>query len=730
MPARLVIGGKYGKDIVFIGNTRFLPATVAKVVRDHFGRWNTLSDITRWPQLLTELGDVRAQRHFEGTDWDSLDAHYRAHMQRYALVFKGEVMDGSVSFAVGCPHGAPAKPLLAVLQAWTEPGGKLRDSFDLWRVDKLLRRCKAQIKYAPTFTDALKVFGATAVSFEESLSFFRQVQAYHTRQFLKPELRAILEQHVDAVDTLRDPLQLPLLVQQLTDAGVKVRVDRTIEDVLKHESGLLKATTLLTRDTSPLDALITSAQLYPFQREGVAFLVTNKRALLADDMGLGKTIQAIAAAAYLKQKQGLKRALVICPASLKYQWQAEIRRFTKERVEVIGGEPAERDAIYRAAASDGGFIAPEDKPFFYVVNYELVHRDLEKLKALGADLLIVDEAQRVKNFRTKTAQAVFELPAAFVFVLTGTPLENQLMELFTIMRFIDERALGRNPIAFRERYVITDHFGGVMGYQRVEEVARKIASVTLRRTKEQTLTDLPEMIEIPRWLDLTPVQRTIYQELQGQARQMLMEAVWDGVQNTSALTLLQRLREACDSAELLDPERKDSQKVEELLSLLDDEVKTLGRQALVFTQWTRMGEILLRELTAAGHKPAFLHGGIPTTQRPALVERFQQGRDRILISTDAGGTGLNLQAASLVVNYDLPFNPAKLSQRVARAHRIGQTSTVVVVNLLSRNTVEEKLVRILNEKRELFQDVFGDISDLAQGSGQQLNIRELLRELV
>jgi SNF2 family DNA or RNA helicase len=481
---------------------------------------------------------------------------------------------------------------------------------------------------------------------------------------------------------------------------------------------------------SPLDPLITSSQLYPFQREGVAFLVHNKRALLADDMGLGKTIQAIAAATYLKQKQGLKRALVICPASLKYQWQAEIRRFTKERVEVIGGEPAERDAIYRAAASNSGFIAPEDKPYFYVVNYELVHRDLEKLKALGPDLLIVDEAQRVKNFRTKTAQAVFELPAPYVFVLTGTPLENQLMELFTIMKFIDERALGKNPLAFRERYVILDQFGGVMGYQRVEEVARKIASVTLRRTKEQTLTDLPEMVEVPRWLDLTQTQRTIYQELQGQARQMLMQSVWDGVQSNNALTVLQRLRETCDSAELIDPERKDSQKVEELLSLLDDEVKTLGRQALVFTQWTRMGEILVRELNAAGFKPAFLHGGIPSTQRPAMVERFQQGRDSILISTDAGGTGLNLQAASLVVNYDLPFNPAKLSQRVARAHRLGQTGTVIVVNLLSRNTVEEKLVRILAEKRELFQDVFGDISDLSQAGGQQLNIRELLRELV
>ena len=318
-------------------------------------------------------------------------------------------------------------------------------------------------------------------------------------------------------------------------------------------------------------------------------------------------------------------------------------------------------------------------------------------------------------------------------MLTGTPLENQLMELYTIMRFIDERALGKNPLAFRDRYVVLDQFGAIKGYKLVEEVARKIASHTLRRTRQQTLTELPERIEQEIWVDLTPTQRQIYQELQGQARTLLSESVWDAVKSNNAMTLLQRLREVCDTPELLDPELTDSQKLSELMARIEDEVGSLDRQVIIFTQWTRMGNILVRELSKAGYQPSFLHGGLKAQERARLVERFQQGADRVFISTDAGGTGLNLQGASMVVNYDLPFNPAKLNQRIARAHRMGQQQVVMVLNLLCRGTVERQLVKILKEKQNLFDDVFGDISDPDQPRAvgpQQRTLRELMRELL
>ena len=740
--AKLEVGGKYGRDIIFRGNKRFLPARIRGVINAHFNQWNTLRDIALYPQLLTELSLVEAHRTFEGTDWEALHAFYEKHMQRFSVIFTGALdAEGHPRFAIRGAQSDLARPLTQVINRYCDGGGALRDNFDLWRVEKQLRRAKGNVNFDKSFAQALKLFGTDALSIEESLSFFRQIQAYHAPDFLAPQIKEVLAPAIDEVHTLRHPTKLTELADALRGRGAQLRVHPSVEPVAAHYYQLAQTTAELPADEEPAaddprvpavlgDSLRIS--LYPFQREGVAFLAVNKRALLADDMGLGKTVQAISAALYLRQRQGLKRALIVCPASLKYQWQAEIQRFTHERCEVIGGDKKERTAIYSAAATEGGFIAPEDRPLFYVINYELVHRDLDQLKQLGADLLVLDEAQRVKNFRTKTAQAVFDLPAPYLFVLTGTPLENQLMELYTIMRFIDERALGKNPLAFRDRYVILDAFGGIKGYRLVEEVTRKIASHTLRRTRQQTLTDLPPRIEQEVWVELTPVQKQIYQELQGQARELLSDSAWDAVKTNNAMTLLQRLREVCDTPELIDPEQTDSQKLAELMARIEDEVGSLDRQLIIFTQWTRMGEILRRDLYRAGYSPSFLHGGLKAEERAKLVERFQAGEDRIFISTDAGGTGLNLQGASLVVNYDLPFNPAKLNQRIARAHRLGQQQTVFVINLLCRGTVERQLVKILREKQNLFDDVFGEISDpdLDKPVAQQRGLRDLMRELL
>jgi SNF2 family DNA or RNA helicase len=731
--ARLEIGGKYNNQIILRGNRQFLPAAVKRVLYSFFGGFTTLRDLADYPQLIEQLGQVRADKHFLGTDWEALSALHRQHMQRHTLVLSGETEGGAPCFRLRPRQSDPARPIAQLLRSCADGDGRLRDSFDIWRVEKLLRRARAHLTYDKSFILALRRFGADALSFEESLSFFRQVQAYHSAQFLRADLGLILNEYMDSVHTLRLPLHLPELAERLQAAGARLRLHPTVEPVLAHYSALAEATGEAGNSAgiaAQLQGLLRT-ELYPFQREGVAFLAVTRRALLADDMGLGKTLQAIAAALYLKRQGLLKRVLIVCPASLKYQWQAEIQRFSGERCEVVAGAREERAAIYRAAASTGLYVDPEDRPLFYVINYELALRDAEELKQFGAELLILDEAQRVKNFRAKTSQAVFELPVPLLFVLTGTPLENELMELFTIMRFIDERCLGRNPLAFRDRYVVLDQYGGITGYKLVEEVTRKIAAVTLRRTREQTLSQLPELIEQLLWLDLTDVQRQIYKELQGQARQVLSQDVWDSVAANNALTALQRLREVCDTPELIDPQQRESQKLGELKALLAEQVGLLDRQVLIFTQWTRMGEILVRELHAAGFEPLFLHGGVPAPQRQGLVQRFQDGSGRILISTDAGGTGLNLQAASLVVNYDLPFNPAKLKQRIARAHRLGQKQTVFAVNMLCRNTVETKLWQLLQTKQQLFDDVFGEISDPGQRTAApQRSLRELLWELV
>ena len=736
------IGGKYNDQIVFRGNRKFLPVGIRRIINLHFNKWNSMADISAYPEMLRQLGEAEAGPYLQGTDWDGLHKLYQTYMERFTLVLHGRLERGSAPrFAVSTAHGSPARPLAQVLAQYTDKRGVLHDSFDIWRLEKLLRRSRAQLRMEPTFQAALQRFAADAISFEESLSFFRQVQAYHDPRFLKPEFAALLGQHIDAVHTLRLPQELPELAAALRELGAHVRVHESTKAVLEHAARVTKLCAVgeeasVTGADLPVEQVLRGklkAEPYPFQREGVAHLVGNRRALLADDMGLGKTLQAIAATLYLRETGKLRRALVVCPASLKYQWQAEVARFTGLRCEVIAGSLQQREDIYRAARSLGSLPGAGDLPVFYVINYELVHRDIDQLKKLEFDVLILDEAQRVKNFRTKTAASVFQLQTPYLFVLTGTPLENQLMELFTIMRFVDERALGKNPITFRDRYVVTDRFGGITGYRLVEEVTRKISSLTLRRTKEQALDQLPAMIQMERWLDLTDVQRQIYRELHGQARSLLSQAVWDQAGTNNAMVLLQRLREVCDSPELIDPAYKESQKLAELQAILEDEVQTLDRQAIIFTQWTRMGEILQRELQAWGFDPLFLHGGVAGPERNEMVQQFQGGRSRILISTDAGGTGLNLQAASLVVNFDLPFNPAKLAQRVARAHRLGQESTVVVMNLLCRATIEEKLVQILQEKQALFDDIFGELSDQAQlrlATAHQRSLRELYNDLL
>ncbi|MCH7471451.1 DEAD/DEAH box helicase [bacterium] len=814
--ARIEIGGRYGNQITFKGNKKFLPAGIRSIITDYFNNWGNLKDIASYPNLIEKLGQAGADRQFPDTDWEKLNELYQQHMLRYTLVFSamraapvGQAADirgsagaspailmggrasvpainggqgrppspgppapqAEVAFTVKPATAKAASPLVSILAEYAGPDGRLRDNFDIWRLEKLLRRAKAQLKFDRGFSAALKQFGATAVSLEESLSFFRQIQVYHAPDFLQAGLHKVLKRSMDKVHTLLRPTELPALAKELRSAGAHLRVHPTVKPVLGHYAELERrgrttepgAETLSTTEPGagtlstakpgagtyypPVESVLSgalSAKLYPFQREGVAFLTLNGRALLADDMGLGKTLQAIGGALYLKRLGKVRRAIIICPASIKYQWQSEIQRFTSERCEVIGGDKAERQEAYRAAAAVGAGLRPalggsvprpyseEERPFFYVLNYELVYRDLDSLKALKAELLILDEAQRVKNFRTKTAKAVFELDAPYLFVLTGTPLENQLMELYTIMRFIDDRALGKNPIAFRDRYVVTDRFGGIVGYRLVEEVSRKIASLTLRRTKEQALDQLPPLVETQRWLELSEVQRKIYRELHGQAREVLSAEAWDLAKANNALTLVQRLREVCDTPELIDPEHRESQKLAELLAILEDEVGVLDRQVIIFTQWTRMGKILVRELGQAGYSPSFLHGGLKARERQELVARFAEGKDRVFISTDAGGLGLNLQAASLVVNFDLPFNPAKLNQRIARAHRMGQERTVFVINLLCRATIEERLLRILKKKQELFDDVFGDITDPSQArlSGKQLSMRELLSELI
>lgn len=439
------------------------------------------------------------------------------------------------------------------------------------------------------------------------------------------------------------------------------------------------------------------ARLYPYQVEGVAFLAGHGRALLADDMGLGKTLQAIAAAFWLHRHAQVERVLIVCPASLKLQWAREIEKFTGERARIIQGPVATRQVQY------GG------ERGFFVVNYELVMRDLTVInERLRPDLLILDEAQRIKNWRTKIAAAVKHVGSRYAFVLTGTPLENRLEDLYSLMQVIDARVLG--PLwRYMVDFHITDERGKVLGYRNLSELRRRLKSVMLRRDRALVRDQLPERIETRIDLELTPAQREIHDDAlsaAGQLAQIMRYRPLTPSEQNRLMAALQRTRMVCDAAELVDEASRGSPKLDELETILTELCVNTGLKAVVFSQWERMTALAERRARALGLGTVRLHGGVPTIKRGALMDTFRDDDSvQVFLSTDAGGVGLNLQNAAVLVNLDIPWNPAVLDQRIARIHRLGQTQKVQILLLVAADSYEERVLSLVQGKRHLFDNV-------------------------
>jgi len=439
------------------------------------------------------------------------------------------------------------------------------------------------------------------------------------------------------------------------------------------------------------------ARLYPYQVDGVAFLAGRGRALLADDMGLGKTLQAIAAAYWLHRNENVERVLIVCPASLKFQWAREIERFTGAEAHLVQGPVDARAVQYRKGSG------------FYVINYELVLRDLSLInETLAPDLLILDEAQRIKNWRTKIATAIKRIPSRYAFVLSGTPLENRLEDLYSLMQVVDPRVLG--PLwRYLVDFHITDERGKVLGYRNLSELRRRLRPVMLRRDRTLVRDQLPDRIEQRRDVALSPKQAEIHDEAintAGRLAQIIKRRPLTPSEQNRMMAALQRARMACNAAGLVDKETKGSPKLDELASILEEGCQLAGLKAVVFSQWAQMGEMVEDLVRAMGLGCVRLHGGVPSAKRGALLDRFHDDDAcQVFISTDAGGTGLNLQCASLLVNLDIPWNPAVLDQRVARVHRLGQRQKVQVVHLVAADAYEEHVLGLVKGKRDLFVNV-------------------------
>ena len=460
--------------------------------------------------------------------------------------------------------------------------------------------------------------------------------------------------------------------------------------------------------------------LLPYQREGMLHLAFGERALLADEMGLGKTVQAIAACELLARRKKVGRVLIVCPASLKAEWEEQIARFTDRPARSVFGAREQRLAAYGAPV------------FFTIVNYEQVLVDADDInRTLAPDVVILDEAQRIKNWQTKTAKRVKQLCSPYAFVLTGTPLENRIDELYSIVQYLDPELVG--PLfRFNRDYYSLDERGRPVDYKNLTALRDRVAPVMLRRRKADVEGQLPGRTVTNYFVAMLPEQRVRYEDYKGQAarlmaiaqRRPLLPKEFERLQ-----MFLACMRMICDTPAILDPTCRVCPKLEELERILGELLEEPGRKIIVFSEWERMLQMIRDLAGEMGIEVAWHTGSVPQQRRRAEIMRFKEDPTcRLFLSTDSGSVGLNLQTASAVVNVDLPWNPAKLEQRIARAWRKGQTRGVTVVNLVCEDSIEHGMLHLLGSKQALADGLLdgqGDLAALKMPSGRAAMIERM-----
>ncbi|MBM3835963.1 MAG: DEAD/DEAH box helicase [Verrucomicrobia bacterium] len=462
---------------------------------------------------------------------------------------------------------------------------------------------------------------------------------------------------------------------------------------------------------------LLKVELLPYQLDGIAFAAGSGRSILADDMGLGKTIQAVGVAELLAREADIRKVLVICPASLKSQWRSEIQRFSNRDCQLAIGSMAERGQQY---ANDC---------FLTICNYEQVLRDILAIEQVKWDLIILDEGQRIKNWEAKTSRIIKGLKSRFALVLSGTPLENRLDELFSVVEFIDDRRLGP-AFHFFNRHRLADEKGKVLGYKNLDVLRERLKPILLRRTRQSVMQQLPprttEMVRIPPTDEQLEIHRTHMTIVSTIVRKKFISEM-DLLRLQKALLMC---RMAADSTGLVDKEFPGhSSKLEKLDELLGQLAEEQGRKIILFSEWTTMLDLITELLEKHRLRFVRLDGQVPQKKRQQLVHAFQTNPDcRVFITTNAGSTGLNLQAANTVINVDLPWNPAVLEQRIARAHRMGQKQPVQVFILVTEQTIEENLLATLSAKHELALAAL-DVNSTVKSVDFHSGMEELKRRL-
>ena len=455
-------------------------------------------------------------------------------------------------------------------------------------------------------------------------------------------------------------------------------------------------------DDKKLDELL-KVNLYPYQKEGIRFAAKAGKAIIADEMGLGKTIQAIGTAELLRKEGLIGSTLILCPTSLKYQWRSEIKKFTNAEVYVIEGSHLKRKEAYNR---------PEP---YKIISYNSAANDIKILGKLETDMLIMDEVQRLKNWNTQISRAARKIESDYSVILSGTPLENKLDELYSIVEFVDNFRLAPYYL-FKYNHIITDETGKVLGYKNLNEIGKKLSDILIRRRKKDVKLQMPKRMDKNLFVPMTKEQMAMHEEWKNGVRILVLK--WRKMHFLSdkdrkrLLMLLAQMRMVCDSSYILDQKTRYDTKVEECVNIISDLISEEGEKVVVFSQWERMTRLIAKELEKKKIEFEYLYGGVPSEKRKNLVDNFMnEPSSRVFLSTDAGSTGLNLQAAATIINVDLPWNPAVLEQRIGRIYRLGQQNNIQVINLVAPHSIEEGMLGKLRFKTSMFEGVLDDGED-------------------
>jgi len=467
-------------------------------------------------------------------------------------------------------------------------------------------------------------------------------------------------------------------LEEITTKAASFKTDKHWKDFQKK---IKETTTIDVQIPATLDA-----ELRPYQEEGFRWMTRLKTwdagACLADDMGLGKTVQAIAMMLHLAENGPM---LVACPASVVPNWGNELRKFAPTLNPIILRQGNREDIFSALTAFD-----------VLIITYGLLQTEVERITKVQWAMAVLDEAHAIKNTQTKSSKAAMSIQADFKVVLTGTPIQNHLGELWNLFNFCNPGLLG-TMAQFTDRYLKNDTTS------QKNHLKKLITPFILRRTKSNVLDELPSKTEITFSVELSEAEIAFYEALRRQAISIIENSNSpNGQQHLQALAEITKLRLACCNTALVNKEiQLPSSKLEAFFEIIE-ELRANNHRALVFSQFVGHLSIVRKALDKQGISYQYLDGSTPIPQRELAVKAFQAGKgDLFLISLKAGGLGLNLTAADYVIHLDPWWNPAIEDQASDRAHRIGQTRPVTIYRLVARNTIEEKILQLHATKRDM-----------------------------